>query len=57
MIDEQAQSQLIKDDYFINILDDMSFRYKELQTRYKTRRKELRTLHEIVEGEIQKLEN
>jgi len=51
MIDEPTQQRLMSDKYFKNILDDISFKYKNLQFLYNKRREELITLLEIVETE------
>ena len=55
MIDQRTQSMLMSDKYFLNVLDDISFKYNELQQRYFFRQKELKDLLTIVAAEIQNL--
>ncbi|NQZ77014.1 MAG: hypothetical protein HRT61_13065 [Ekhidna sp.] len=56
ILDKQTELKLMSDDYFINILDDMSYRYKSLQDHYKKRKQELEDLLVIVESESSNLE-
>jgi len=57
VINASTQSRLMKDDHFLNMLDDLSFRYKELQDRYQTRKEELEELLTVVKAEIDKLKS
>ena len=56
MVDEQTQSRLMADRYFKNLLDDISFKYKNLQLLYRKRQEELIELLEIVKEEVGRLE-
>ena len=54
MIDQRTQANMMKDQYLLNVLDDISFKNKNLQGLYDQRKNELVVLLEMVNTEIQK---